>query len=82
LFEVVWGDAALGSATGRRRNQTETIPKPDRPELCEISVRPKIKREMTMIQIGSKEEIALLLALFGTHTQPVQPVKTPKRRRA
>jgi hypothetical protein len=38
-----------------------------------------------MIQIGSKEEIALLLALFGTHTQPVthtQPAKTssPKRR--
>jgi hypothetical protein len=25
-----------------------------------------------MIQIGSKEEIALLLALFGTHTQPVK----------
>lgn len=23
-----------------------------------------------MIQIGTKEEIALLLALFGTHTQP------------
>lgn len=22
-----------------------------------------------MIQIGSKEEVALLLALFGTHTQ-------------
>jgi hypothetical protein len=33
-----------------------------------------------MIQIGSKEEIALLLALFGTHTRP-QPVKTPKRSR-
>jgi hypothetical protein len=31
-----------------------------------------------MIQIGSKEEIALLLALFGTHTQPV---KKPKRSR-
>lgn len=25
-----------------------------------------------MIQIGSKEEVALLLALFGTHTQPVR----------
>jgi hypothetical protein len=35
------------------------------------------KREMTMIQIGSKEEIELLLALFGTHTQPV---KAPKKR--
>lgn len=28
-----------------------------------------------MIQIGSKEEIALLLALFGTHTQPVRRPK-------
>jgi hypothetical protein len=28
-----------------------------------------------MIQIGSKEEVAFLLALFGTHTQPV---RTPK----
>lgn len=28
-----------------------------------------------MIQIGSKEEVALLLALFGTH---VQPIKRPK----
>jgi len=25
-----------------------------------------------MIQIGSKEEVAFLLALFGTHTQPVK----------
>jgi hypothetical protein len=32
-----------------------------------------------MIQIGSKEEIALLLALFGTHTQPVKK-PSPKRR--
>ncbi len=30
-----------------------------------------------MIQIGSKEEVALLLALFGTHTsQPAKPTKT------
>jgi hypothetical protein len=30
-----------------------------------------------MIQIGSKEEVALLLALFGTHTtQPAKPPKT------
>lgn len=28
-----------------------------------------------MIQVGSKEEVALLLALFGTHTQPI---RTPK----
>jgi hypothetical protein len=28
-----------------------------------------------MIQIGSKEEVALLLALFGTHTQPAKPSK-------
>jgi hypothetical protein len=28
-----------------------------------------------MIQIGSKEEVAFLLALFGTRTQPV---KRPK----
>lgn len=32
-----------------------------------------------MIQIGSKEEIALLLALFGTHTQAVdRPARKPK----
>ena len=28
-----------------------------------------------MIQVGSKEEVALLLALFGTHTQPVRKPK-------
>ncbi len=32
-----------------------------------------------MIQVGSKEEVAFLLALFGTHTQPV---KAPKPRSA
>lgn len=32
-----------------------------------------------MIQIGSKEEVALLLMLFGTHTQPVKHPK-PKPR--
>jgi hypothetical protein len=31
-----------------------------------------------MFQIGSKEEIAFLLALFGTHTQPA---KKPRRSR-
>jgi hypothetical protein len=35
-----------------------------------------------MIQIGSKEEVALLLALFGTHTQAPKPVKAQKSRRA
>lgn len=33
-----------------------------------------------MIQVGSKEEIALLLALFGTHTQPIRQPK-PKSSR-
>lgn len=33
-----------------------------------------------MIQIGSKEEVAFLLALFGTHTQPVRQPK-PKSSR-
>jgi len=35
-----------------------------------------------MIQIGSKEEVALLLALFGTHTQvtQTQSTKSTKRR--
>ena len=28
-----------------------------------------------MIQVGSKEEVALLLALFGTHAQPVRKPK-------
>jgi hypothetical protein len=32
-----------------------------------------------MIQIGSKEEVALLLALFGTHTQPVRKPKQKPR---
>ena len=33
-----------------------------------------------MIQVGSKEEVALLLALFGTHAQPVRAPK-PKSQR-
>jgi hypothetical protein len=33
-----------------------------------------------MIQIGSKEEVAFLLALFGTHTQPISKPK-PKSAR-
>lgn len=37
------------------------------------------EKEITMIQIGSKEEVALLLALFGTHTQPVRAPR-PKSR--
>jgi hypothetical protein len=31
-----------------------------------------------MIQIGSKEEVALLLALFGSHAQPAK-TSSPKR---
>ena len=35
-----------------------------------------------MIQIGSKEEVALLLALFGTHTQTTQSQTTkPSKQR-
>ena len=32
-----------------------------------------------MIQIGSKEEVALLLALFGTPTQPVRKPKPQQK---
>ena len=38
-----------------------------------------MRKEIIMIQIGSKEEVAFLLMLFGTHTQPVQRPK-PKAR--
>jgi hypothetical protein len=34
-----------------------------------------------MIQVGSKEEVALLLALFGNHAQPVRrprPASQPR----
>ncbi len=34
-----------------------------------------------MIQVGSKEEVAFLLALFGTHTQPVQRPKPTSQQR-
>ena len=33
-----------------------------------------------MIQIGSKEEVAFLLALFGTHTQPKRPKPKSQQR--
>jgi hypothetical protein len=34
-----------------------------------------------MIEVGSKEEIALLLALFGVLDRPVSAAKGSKRRR-
>jgi hypothetical protein len=34
-----------------------------------------------MIQVGSKEEVAFLLALFGTHTQPVKQPKPRSQQR-
>ena len=62
------------------RNTTETMLKPDCLELPGRGPRPtKRKGETIMIQIGSKEEVAFLLALFGTHTQPVKRSK-PKSR--
>jgi hypothetical protein len=59
------------------RNKLETIAKPNRHEPIPISGRPNIKWEMTMIKVGSKEEVALLLALFGVLDLPVQ---APKRK--
>jgi hypothetical protein len=61
-----------------RRNTFETIAKPNRHEPFEISGRPNIEQEMTMIKVGSKEEVALLLALFGVLNLPLQ---APKRRK-
>ena len=60
-----------------RRNKIETIAKPDCPEPIEIPVRPNIEQEMTMIKVGSKEEVALLLAFFGVLNLPLQ---APKRK--
>jgi hypothetical protein len=34
-----------------------------------------------MIQVGSKEEVALLLALWGTHTLPVRKPKPKPQHR-
>jgi hypothetical protein len=39
-----------------------------------------VEKEKAMIQVGSKEEVAFLLALFGTHTQPIKRPK-PKSSR-
>ena len=62
-----------------RRNTLETIAKPNCPEPIQIPVRPNIEQEMmTMIKVGSKEEVALLLALFGVLDLPVQ---APKRKK-
>jgi hypothetical protein len=62
-----------------RRNKFETVAKPNRPEPLEISVRLTIEQEMmTMIKVGSKEEVALLLALFGVLDLPVS---APKRKK-
>jgi hypothetical protein len=62
-----------------RRNKFETIAKPNCPEPIQIPVRPNIEQEMmTMIKVGSKEEVALLLALFGVLDLPVQ---APKKRK-
>jgi hypothetical protein len=36
-------------------------------------------KKTAMIEVGSKEEVALLLALFGTHAKPV---KKPKQKSA
>lgn len=33
-----------------------------------------------MIQVGSKEEVAFLLALFGTHTTPVKRPRSKSSR--
>jgi hypothetical protein len=41
-----------------------------------------VEKERTMIQlgiqVGSKEEVAFLLALFGTHTQPVKKPRSSR----
>jgi hypothetical protein len=39
----------------------------------------KTGHRTAMIEIGSKEEVALLLALFGTHTTPA---RKPKHKRS
>ena len=60
------------------RNNPETITKPNSHEPRQISVRPIIEQEMMkMIKVGSKEEIALLLAFFGVLNLPLQ---APKRK--
>jgi AAA+ superfamily predicted ATPase len=62
-----------------RRNTVETIAKPNRREPLEIPVRLTFEQEMmTMIKVGSKEEVALLLAFFGVLDLPVQ---APKRKK-
>ena len=68
-----------GCSEFSRRNKLETIAKPNRHEPLEIPVRLTIEQEMmTMIKVGSKEEIALLLALFGVLDLPLQ---APKKRK-
>ena len=51
--------------------------------LNSAAVRPdqESEKETAMIQVGLKEEVALLLALFGTHAQPVSKPKPAPRHR-
>jgi hypothetical protein len=57
----------------RPRNSPETILKPDFVNLRAspfVEHRQKEIDMRRMIQVGSKEEVELLLALFGSHVQP------------
>jgi hypothetical protein len=68
-----------GGAALRPRNSAETRLKPDWREPAGLSSRRTRTKEIDMrrmIQVGSKEEIELLLALFGSHAQP--PKKKPR----
>lgn len=83
VFIKVFAEAARGAIGGLavRRNKPETVVKPDSSERASCGVRPIVtKRRILMIQVGSKEEVAFLLALFGIHTQPVRQPK-PKSTR-
>jgi hypothetical protein len=66
--------------TRRRRNRPETVTKPIRAELSKSLFDQTPEQETAMkksalIEVGSKEEVALLLALFGTHGIPVRKPK-------
>jgi hypothetical protein len=68
-----------GAALGNRRNSPETRLKPSCVNLRASPAVEHRQKEIDMrrmIQVGSKEEVELLLALFGSHWQT--PRKKPR----
>jgi hypothetical protein len=75
LAGILTRSASAADETGLKQSRNQFALNFQNPLFDQTPEQEITMKKSALIEVGSKEEVALLLALFGTHAKPVEKPK-------